>query len=179
MSDTPPRAAGQAVASAPGRFVLALLRISVGFVFLWAFLDKAFGLGFPTPSRRAWIHGGEPAQGYLRGALDATKPFTPFFQSLATPLADWLFMSGLLFVGAATVLGVASRLAALAGVVMMVMMYLAEGTFVVGSANPVVDSHLVYALVLVLVALLGAGDTLGLGKWWKRLGPVKRVPLLV
>ena len=62
---------------------------------------------------------------------------------------------------------------------MMVMMYLAEGTFVVGSANPVVDSHLVYALVLVLVALLGAGDTLGLGKWWKRLGPVKRVPLLV
>ena len=88
-------------------------------------------------------------------------------------------MSGLLFVGAAKVLGVASRLAAMAGVVMMVMMYLAEGTFVVGSANPVVDSHLVYALVLVLVALLGAGDTLGLGKWWKRLCPVKRVPLLV
>lgn len=179
MSDKTPRAAGQPVASAPGRFVLALLRISVGFVFLWAFLDKTFGLGFPTPSRRAWIHGGGPARGYLLGALDVTKPFTAFFQSLATPLADWLFMSGLLFVGAATVLGVASRLAALAGVVMMTMMYLAEGTFVVGSANPVVDSHLVYALVLVLVALLGAGDTLGLGKWWRRLGLVKRIPLLV
>ena len=135
------------------------------------------GVPHPVPARLD--PRGEPAQGYLRGALDATKPFTPFFQSLATPLADWLFMSGLLFVGAATVLGVASRLAAMAGVVMMVMMYLAEGTFVVGSANPVVDSHLVYALVLVLVALLGAGDTLGLGKWWKRLGPVKRVPLLV
>ena len=64
-------------------------------------------------------------------------------------------------------------------VVMMVMMYLAEGTFVVGSANPVVDSHLVYALVLVLVALLGAGDTLGLGRWWKGLGLVKKLPFLI
>ena len=30
--------------------------------FLWAFLDKAFGLGYATPSGNAWINGGSPTR---------------------------------------------------------------------------------------------------------------------
>jgi thiosulfate dehydrogenase (quinone) large subunit len=30
-------------------YVWAVARISIGWVFLWAFLDKAFGWGFATP----------------------------------------------------------------------------------------------------------------------------------
>jgi len=41
---------------------LAVLRITTGFVFLWAFLDKTFGFGYATPSAKAWIHGGSPHQ---------------------------------------------------------------------------------------------------------------------
>ncbi len=36
-----------------GRFVLAVLRLAMGFIFLWAFLDKTFGLGYSTPPERA------------------------------------------------------------------------------------------------------------------------------
>jgi hypothetical protein len=35
------------------RFVLAATRLSLGWVFLWAFLDKTFGLGRGTPAENA------------------------------------------------------------------------------------------------------------------------------
>lgn len=44
---------------------LAVGRIAVGFVFLWAFLDKLFGLQYSTVSAKAWIHGGSPTKGFL------------------------------------------------------------------------------------------------------------------
>ena len=44
--------------------------------------------------------------------------------------------------------------------------------------NPFMDDHLVYALVLVLLATAGAGHTLGLGRWWERLAIVRRHPVL-
>ena len=43
-----PRPASAVVTSKPARFVLALLRIAVGFIFLWSFLDKTFGLHYST-----------------------------------------------------------------------------------------------------------------------------------
>ncbi|HSO51842.1 MAG TPA: hypothetical protein VL330_03675, partial [Actinomycetes bacterium] len=43
--------------AAPGRIIttgatkfLAVFRVALGFEFLWAFLDKTFGLGYATPS---------------------------------------------------------------------------------------------------------------------------------
>jgi len=40
------------------------------------------------------------------------------------------------------------------------------------------DDHLVYAGVLVVLALTAAGDTLGLGRIWGRLPLVRRLPWL-
>src|SRR5215211_3236108 len=69
---------------------LAVLRISTGFVFLWAFLDKTFGLGYATPATRAWINGGSPTKGFL-SSVDV-GPFQGMFHSLAgTTFADWAF----------------------------------------------------------------------------------------
>jgi thiosulfate dehydrogenase [quinone] large subunit len=34
-------------------YAFASLRLLTGFVFLWAFLDKTFGLGYATPPARA------------------------------------------------------------------------------------------------------------------------------
>ena len=42
-------------------YALALSRILLGFVFLWAFLDKTFGLGFATAAEKAWVAGGSPS----------------------------------------------------------------------------------------------------------------------
>lgn len=58
------------VRSAPGRKILAALRIVVGFNFSWSFLDKLLGLNYTTAPESAWIEGGSPTEGYLRGASD-------------------------------------------------------------------------------------------------------------
>ena len=45
-----------------GTPALFLLRLALGVEFLWAFFDKLFGLGYSTPSARAWLEGGSPTQ---------------------------------------------------------------------------------------------------------------------
>jgi thiosulfate dehydrogenase [quinone] large subunit len=162
------------VTTGRGRIALAVLRIATGFVFLWAFLDKTFGLGFSTPAERAWVNGGTPAQGFLTSPA-VTGPLAPFFAGLANPLVDVLFMLAMLGIGLAVVLGIGLRVSAVVGSAVMLMMYLAEWPFTAGTAstNPLVDYHIVYALALVAIASLSAGDTLGLGRAWRRL-PVVR-----
>ena len=102
----------EVVRSALARKFLAGLRIVLGFTFLWPFLDKMFGLGYMTPSAKAWIHGGTPAQGFMKGA---EGPFASFFKNIAGPWADWLFMAGLLGIGIALLAGAGLKLAAWTG----------------------------------------------------------------
>lgn len=169
------------VTSTAARTVLAITRLATGFIFLWAFLDKTFGLGFSTPAERAWINGGTPSQGFMSN-LDPAKPFSGFFASIASPVTDWLFMLGMLGVGLAVMLGIGLRVSAVAGSIIMFLMWLAELPFVTGESaatNPIVDYHWVYALVLILAALTYAGDTWGLGKWWKSLEVVQNNRWLV
>ena len=162
------------------RKVLAVARVVIGFTFLWAFVDKLFGFGFATPSSRAWINGGTPAQGFIKG-IDG--PFHDVFQIVANPVGDWLFMAGLLGIGVAMITGAGLRIAAAAGTLLMVFMFLAEwptatalvdGKVVSGSTNPLVDSHWHEALLLIISAVTLAGDTWGIGKWWGNLGFVRK-----
>ena len=160
---------------------LAGLRIATGFVFLWAFFDKLFGLGYSTPSERAWINGGSPTKGFL-GSIEA-GPFASTFRSIAGDWwVDWLFMVGLLAVGLAVMLGVGLRLAAVSGTVLVALMWIAEwhpARFTsagepTGSTNPLVDYHVIYALALIVIAVTAAGDRWGLGQAWRRLPIVRR-----
>ncbi|GAB2829646.1 DoxX family membrane protein [Actinocorallia aurea] len=156
------------------RLVWAALRLALGWIFLWAFLDKAFGLGHDTEWEAAWTNGGSPTEGFLAHA--ASGPMQGFYQGLAGHAAiDWLFMAALLGVGAALVLGIALRPAAAAGGLLMVMMWSAV---LPPANNPFMDDHLVYGLALAALALADAGGTLGLGAWWARLPVVKKLPLL-
>lgn len=155
------------------RYVAAVTRLALGFVFLWAFLDKLFGLGRSTPSARSWLNGGSPTTGYL-SSLDGAYADT--FQRLAGHAwVDWLFMAGLLGIGAALMLGVCLRIAAASGVAMLVFMWAASLPI---DTNPFIDEHLIYAVVLVGLALTQAGDTLGLGHLWGRVPAVQRQPIL-
>ncbi|MEH0516043.1 DoxX family membrane protein [Streptomyces sp. B21-106] len=158
----------------------ASLRLLTGFVFLWAFLDKTFGLGYATPSGKGWIDGGSPTKGFL-GSV-AVGPMESTFHSWAgDPWVNWLFMTGLLGIGLALIAGVALRIAAIAGTAMMALMWVAEWPparhLSDGSAsmstNPFVDYHLIYAVALIVVAAAAAGDTLGAGRLWARL-PIVR-----
>ena len=162
-------------------YVAGVLRLSLGWVFLWAFLDKAFALGFNTGrnpetgvvtgfGEAAWIHGGSPTLGFLKFGTDG--PLAGFYQGFAgAAWADWLFMVGLLGIGLALMLGVAMRITAVSGVALLIMMWSAV---LPTSNNPFIDEHIIYALTLVALTLAGAGSWLGLGRAWGRLGIVQR-----
>ncbi|WRZ88879.1 hypothetical protein OHB54_07255 [Streptomyces sp. NBC_01007] len=157
-------------------YAFASLRLLTGFVFLWAFLDKAFGFGYATPSGKGWIDGGSPTKGFL-GSVAAGPMESAFHSWAGDPWADWLFMLGLLGIGLALVGGVALRIAAVAGTAMMALMWIAEwppvkhlsdGTPSM-STNPFVDYHVIYAVALIVLAAVAAGDTLGAGRLWAKL----------
>ncbi|WP_212995025.1 DoxX family membrane protein, partial [Actinoplanes auranticolor] len=140
------------------RYTLAGLRLALGWVFLWAFIDKMFGLGLATPAKGAWIDGGSPTAGFLGKAV--AGPFEGVYHGIAgAAWADWLFMIGLAAIGTALILGIGMRLAAAAGSLLLVLMWTAV---LPPENNPFMDDHLVYAGVLAVLALTAAGDTLGL-----------------
>jgi thiosulfate dehydrogenase [quinone] large subunit len=160
--------------TSPLSYVLAVTRLAMGWTFLWPFLDKAFGLGHETASADAWVNGGSPTSGFLGNATKG--PFSDFYQGMAGQAwADWLFMLGLLGIGVALIAGVAIRAAAAAGSLLLILMW----TAVLPPENNIfLDDHLIYALVLVVLAMTAAGRTLGLGAAWDNLPVVKKSPFL-
>jgi thiosulfate dehydrogenase (quinone) large subunit len=91
-------------------------------------------------------------------------------------------MLGLLGIGVALIAGIGLRMSAIATTVMMAGMWLAEFPLdkataagqPSGSPNPLVDYHVVYALVAIVAALAYAGHTWGLGRFWSRLPIVQK-----
>lgn len=165
--------------------VLGVLRLSLGWIFLWAFLDKLFALGFATGrdaetgvvdrfGDAAWFNGGSPTNGFL--SFGTAGPLKDLYGSFAgAAWADWLFMIGLLGIGAALMLGIAMRIATVGGIAMLVMMWSAA---LAPANNPFMDDHLVYALTMGVLLGVGAGHHLGLGDAWNRLPVVREHPWL-
>jgi thiosulfate dehydrogenase [quinone] large subunit len=166
-------------------YVWALLRMSLGFVFLWAFLDKLLGLGFSTCKDKltgdvtvscsdAWVNGGSPTTNFLNNAV--TGPFTDFYHHLAgVAWVDWLFMLGLLFAGVGLLFGVFTRAASLVGIVMVLLMYSA---LLWPSNTPLIDEHIIYALVLFGVAMVDEHQVWGYRGWWHKTSLAKKFPVL-
>lgn len=155
------------------KYVWGLLRLAIGWLFLWAFVDKLFGLGFATAANKSWLAGASPTAGFLKSAAG---PFAPLYQSIAgNPVVDWLFMLGLLLMGLALILGIGIKVACYSGSLLMFMMWTSH---LPPSNNPFLDDHLIYILVLVGITLAHAGQYLGLGKWWSSTSLVKKFPFL-
>lgn len=168
-----------------GGKIWGTFRVFLGSIFLWAFFDKLFSLGFSTGRMEnggidffgpdAWINGGSPTAGFLE--FGTKGPFASFFQGLAgNAWVDWAFMLGLFFIGTALILGIGTRLAAIGGVTLLMSMYLASAIW--PEHHPVVDDHVMYSIGLIGLAYVGAGRYLGFGKRWEKVGFVKRHPIL-
>ena len=67
------------------------------------------------------------------------------------------------------------RIATAAGATLLVFMWSAA---LPPANNPFMDDHIVYALVLVVLARVGAGKTLGLGAGWEKIPLVQRYGIL-
>jgi len=149
--------------------VLGLTRLALGFILLWAFLDKLLGLGFSTLPEKSWIMGNSPTAGFLS---NTSGIFSNLFQQLSgSIIVDWLFMLGLLLIGLALILGIGVKIAGYSGALLMLLMWLAS---ILPKNNPIIDDHIVYGLLLLLFTTLPVGNWIGLGKYWKKLDLVKQ-----
>jgi thiosulfate dehydrogenase [quinone] large subunit len=146
---------------------IALLRITVGVIFLWAGLEKlmapeAFSaagfLQFATAGTLGWpFVAGEVAEGTV---FNPTQPIWLWLadnQSLMT-IVNVLVPFGQVGIGLSLILGLFTRFGAAMGALMMVFFFFAAWDFAYG----IVNQHLTYALICATIYGLGAGRYYGL-----------------
>jgi thiosulfate dehydrogenase [quinone] large subunit len=173
------------ITTTAGQKWAGVVRILLGFTFLWAFLDKNFAWGYSTT--KAWMFGtgdGNPTAGFLKFGVNPNGPFHTFYTNLApdsaSGLVNYLFMGALLGAGLTLVLGVAMRIGCIGSALLLLSMFLAvapwakyedKGGSTVASNNPLLDEHIIYAATLMVLMLICAGRYWGLGRWWESKTP--------
>jgi thiosulfate dehydrogenase [quinone] large subunit len=154
------------------RYGAALLRVVVGIIFVWAGVGKMFNDGAPG----AWT-----AQGFLKFATNGSLgwPFvsgTPDPKQIYNPTHDFwvtlanndtamtivnnLVVAGEVLIGIALIFGIVTRFAGVMGALMMTFLFLAGWGF----SNGIVEEHATYAVVLLAIAGMGAGNYYGLDR---------------
>lgn len=152
-------------------FWLGGLRILLGVVLLWAGLDKVIGLGYPTKSGQAVIDGASATEGYLAYGIAEGAPAHGILTPLAgNPLIDALYLAATIGAGAAILLGVAVKPAAFGAAALFLGLWFSAWPL---EFNPVIDQHLVYAVLGLALASLHAGRYFGLGRWWENTSLVQ------
>jgi len=173
------------ITTTAGQKWAGVVRILLGFTFLWAFLDKNFAWGYSTT--KAWMFGtgdGNPTAGFLKFGVNPNGPFHTFYTNLApdsaSGIVNYLFMGALLGAGLTLVLGVAMRIGCIGSALLLLSMFLAvapwakyedKGGSTVASNNPLLDEHIIYAATLMVLMLICAGRYWGLGRWWESKTP--------
>ena len=156
-----------------GLYVLAAFRVLTGWIMLWPFLDKMFGLGFQTPHGGGWIDGVSPSS-YVVYVTDGV--FKDFYASLAGDFViDVVLMAALLVLGVTLTLGIASKLTTFGMCAFLLVMY---SLHVPPADNPVVDYHILLVLGVLATYFLGGYEKLSLHPRWTELSIVKRFPIL-
>lgn len=154
---------------------IALARITVGWVFLFAGVEKVLGA---TPFSAAGFLKFATlgtAEGAAEGAI--VNPTHDFWVSLAgngtlMPIVNFLVMFGEVAIGVALILGIATRFASLMGFLMMGLFWIAAWDF----AHGVINYHSVLAITTLALGIFGAGEAYGLDAYVDQTPIVKRIP---
>ncbi len=179
---------GEIRVTTPVAVVSALLRIGLGLVYLWAFVAQGFGITysnkgpvvegapvdygwhFEVDASKGWISSGfshSPTAGFVENSTHGPLAFIP--QNLPTGVDDLGWMVAIGGLGIALVLGIAMRIAGWGGFLLNILIWFS--TFP-PSSNPLIDGeHMAFALVLLLLMFLHAGNYWGLGRWWSSRTP--------
>ena len=104
--------------------LLAILRITIGLLFLWPFFDKLFGFGFATPHGSGVIDGGSPSSFVVYVTDGLLKDF--YISLAGNAFVDFMMMAALLLIGISLVFGIASKLGTIGCVLFMIVMYTLE-----------------------------------------------------
>lgn len=162
----------------PEHVFISTLRMVMGFIWLWAFLDKLIGLGFATSPAKSWLAGNSPTTGFLKFGVNPESPFAPFYAELAkyATLLDPIYMAMLFFVGISLLTGVMVRFGSLAGIIFSLSIYF---SVIPLANNPLIDEHILYAIIFLMLIFTNAGNYgWSLGRKWQELEIVKKFPIL-
>lgn len=149
------------------RLVLMLLRLSMAWVFLYAASHQVFVPGWSIA-------------GFLKGTKTFNGLFAVFTGPGIAPVVSFLVGYGHLLIGLSLLVGLMVRASALAGIVLMILYWMAHMDFpyISNTNNLLVDSHIVYALVLWLMIVKSAGHVWGLDGWASKTGAAQRIGFL-
>ena len=156
-----------------GLYALAVFRIMIGWLFIWGFLDKFFGLGFETSPGQGVIDGGSPSSFviYVAGGI-----FKDLFNSLAGNASiDFLMMAGLLILGITITFGIATKLTTIFSILFFIVMFC---LVIPPKDNPVLDYHIILAVGMLVIYWMGGYTKLSLTDRIRELSIVKRFPIL-
>lgn len=126
---------------------LLFLRLSLGWLFFYAGITKVL-----DPS---WT-----AAGYLKAAQTATGLYNWFASPQNITWVNFLNEWGLTLIGGALILGIFVRLAALSGILLMILYYIPILNFPYvgkGTTSFLVDQHIIFILALLLLWVFNAG----------------------
>lgn len=150
------------------QFAVAVVRIAVGVIFLWAGLEKAIGAGLGTWNADGFLQfgtGGSLGWPFMTGEVDPATVFNPthdFWVGLvgtgASSFIAYLVPLGQIGIGLSLILGLFTRFGAAMGALMMLFFFVAAWDFQYG----IVNQHLTYAFVTFLLGYLGSGNFYGL-----------------
>jgi len=109
------------------------------------------------------------AVGYLEHAKTFPEFFQWFLQPNILPFVNFVNEWGLTVLGISLLLGVAVRLSSILGAALMLLYYLPVLDFpYISPYYYIVDDHLIYLLVLVVLAAVQAGRFWGIDKFLSR-----------
>jgi thiosulfate dehydrogenase [quinone] large subunit len=175
-------AEGQIRISKGGANVAALLRIGLGFLYLWAFLEQAFGIGYTNTTTPAgqlptfgWHFSYDSSSGWITSGF-THSPTAPFITSLHGPVGwvlqqfptgfdDFMWMFAIGGLGVALLSGIFMRIAGWGGFLLNLIIWFSAFP---PEGNPIVDGeHMAFAFSILLLMYLQAGNRWGLGRWWR------------
>jgi thiosulfate dehydrogenase [quinone] large subunit len=146
---------------------VAIGRIVIGVIFLWAGLEKVIGgagewsakgfLAFGTSGTLGWPFVTEVVEGTV---FNPTHEFWVGLSANAGVMSviNLLVPFGQVAIGTSLILGIATRFASAMGALMMLFFFFAAWDFAYG----IVNQHLTYAVVTFGLGVIGAGNYYGL-----------------
>lgn len=162
----------------PSRAIgILVLRVAVGWVFLYAGFEKL--LGAEPFSAAGFLQFGTAgtAAGMAEGAI--VNPTQPFWVALASnavlmDVVNFLVPFGQVAIGAALILGLATRFAGAMGFLMMAFITVAAWDFAYG----VLNYTSLLALTSLILGVIAAGEVYGLDAVIDETPVVRRTPSL-
>jgi thiosulfate dehydrogenase (quinone) large subunit len=157
---------------------ILIARVTVGWVFIYAGIEKVLGAEpFTAAGFLKFGTVGTTAETVAEGTI--VNPTHAFWVDLAgnatlLPIINFLVVFGEVAIGAALIVGLATRFASVAGFLMMGLFWIAAWDF----SHGVVEYHSVLAIVTLVLGIIGAGEVFGLDAIVARIPVVKRAPAL-